>query len=89
MGYEGAAWATFAAYASMCYLSYFFGQKHNPIPYDLKRVLGYLAYAVALYGLSTIPELEGWMKYTLNTGILLVFLFTVLTIERKRIKQLL
>ncbi|KAB1063927.1 lipopolysaccharide biosynthesis protein [Salibacter halophilus] len=89
MGYEGAAWATFAAYASMCYLSYFFGQKHNPIPYDLKRVLGYLAYAVALYGLSTIPDLEGWIKYTLNTGILLVFLFTVLTIERKRIKQLL
>jgi O-antigen/teichoic acid export membrane protein len=39
LGYEGAAWATLASYATMMLLSYFLGQKINPYPYNVKRAV--------------------------------------------------
>lgn len=49
LGYAGAAWATLVCYFSMTLLSYLLGRKYYPVPYDLKRVLGYVGFAVALY----------------------------------------
>lgn len=49
LGYMGAAWATFICYASMAAISYVWGQKHYPIPYNVTRVLLYMAGAVVLW----------------------------------------
>ena len=50
--YMGAAWTTFACYLSMMVVSYLLGQKYYHVNYDLKRILFYLVFAVAVYGLS-------------------------------------
>lgn len=50
--YFGSAFALLAAYASMVLLSYFYGQKHYPIPYDLKKIIGYLGLSIGICILS-------------------------------------
>jgi O-antigen/teichoic acid export membrane protein len=76
MGYEGAAWATLICYLLMVIASYILGQKHYPINYDLKRIIGYMLFALLLFLtsnflISPLPNIE---KYTFNTLILAVYL---------------
>lgn len=85
IGYMGAAWATLACYASMAVWSYLLGQKFYPVPYDLKRMLGYPLLALAVYlwaakieGLPLVWELAA------KNGLLLGFVAWVLLLERKR-----
>jgi O-antigen/teichoic acid export membrane protein len=40
-GYMGSAWATLAAYGTMCILCYSLGQKYYPIPYRVQRLFVY------------------------------------------------
>ena len=49
LGYMGAAWATLACYASMAVISYVWGQRHYPVPYNVSRVMLYMAGAVVLW----------------------------------------
>ena len=58
IGYMGCAWATLICYASMMIASYFIGNKHYPVNYDLKRVLGYLGLSVTLYVLSKFIQTD-------------------------------
>lgn len=46
--YMGSAIATLAAYSSMMLISYYFGNKYYPIPYDSKKIGGYLLLSIAL-----------------------------------------
>jgi len=45
----GAAWATLVCYATMVLLSWALGRRYYPVPYDLKRILGYVALGLLLY----------------------------------------
>jgi O-antigen/teichoic acid export membrane protein len=54
LGYAGAAWATFICYLLMMILSYFWGQKHFHIEYDLIRIGGYFALAMTIFFISSI-----------------------------------
>ncbi|MFD2284821.1 oligosaccharide flippase family protein [Pedobacter petrophilus] len=40
--YMGSAWVSMATYGTMMIISYILGQKYYPIPYNLKKILGYL-----------------------------------------------
>jgi len=51
-GYIGSAWATFFCYGTMMVLAYLLGQKYYPIPYNLKKITGYLLLAMVLYGMN-------------------------------------
>jgi O-antigen/teichoic acid export membrane protein len=85
IGYMGAAWATLICYASMALLSYLLGQKHFPVPYDLKRLLGYPLLAVALYaGLLQIDGLGPAWELAARNGVLAAFLGLVFLLERGR-----
>lgn len=46
--YMGSAIATLAAYSSMMLISYYFGNKYYPIPYDTKKIGGYLLLSIVL-----------------------------------------
>lgn len=85
MGYMGAAWATLACYASMAVISYMWGQRHYPIPYNVSRVLLYMAGAVVLWWGSEQVPLSGPTTYLLRTGLLLCYLVIVLKQERTSI----
>ncbi len=54
IGFMGSAWTTFAAYLVMMLLSYFWGQRNYPIPYDLASSLSVLLLAVFLMMVSFI-----------------------------------
>ena len=83
-GYMACAWASFFANLSMMVLSYFLGQKHYPIPYDLKTggkfvllaaVLGLFMFINFRYAPNVVVRLA------LNT--IIVIIYAVVTIKKE------
>lgn len=89
IGYMGCAWATLICYASMMIVSYLLGNKHYPVNYDLKRILGYLGLSVTLYVFSLIIK-TGSININLfiNNLMLLAFVFIVWKLEKENFKTL-
>lgn len=83
-GYMGSAWTTFLVYVVMVVLSYYFGQKHYPIPYFTTKGLFY----IALAGLSIIPfyfcALTGLPKYFIAICLMLFFALTVWWLDLRK-----
>lgn len=73
IGFMGAAYSTLAAYASMAILSYLWGQKYYPIPYNMKKILGYL-------GLSMLFSALSFYKFRGNYAIGILFIFVFVSI---------
>jgi len=69
-GYMGSAIATIAAYGSMMVISYVMGQKRYEIPYDMKRILGYLGVSIGFSFLAFYVFRE---NYLVNVPLLLLF----------------
>lgn len=86
ISYKGSAIATLAAYASMVILSYYFGRKYYPIPYNLKKIAGYLLLSI---GFSILSFYQFRGQYIIGISLLVVFLGIVYAAERKQIKTLL
>lgn len=89
LGYYGAAWTTLICYASMMIMSFYQGQKHFPINYDLKKILGYIFFSIALYLLSKpFVDLALSLKLIINSGLFLVFLMVVWINEKNNLRAL-
>ncbi len=76
--YMASAWAAFICYFAIMLLSYFFGQKHMPVKYDLKSIGLYTGVALVLYGISLFvntPYL--FINLALKTVLLIVFVALV------------
>ena len=84
--YKASAIATLVAYSIMVLLSYYFGRKYYPIPYNLKKIGLYLCLSIALSGLS-FYRFRG--DYITGISMLIVFLIVVYLSEKNQIKQLL
>ena len=82
IGYIGSAWATLICYLSMVIISYFWGQKHYPIKYNVRKIGFYLALSVGLYYFSLIFNFQGWLHYLINTSLLISYILLVLYIEK-------
>ena len=87
-GYIGAGIVTFSCFLIMSIVSYVLGQKHYPINYDLKRIIGYMLFAILLFLTSDflISTLPDWEKYTLNTLILATYLGLAYYFEKPKKK---
>ena len=86
IGYMGSAWATLICYASMMIASWFLGNKHYPVNYDLKRILGYLALSVLLYFTSTfINGNSAPINLIINNLLLIGFGLVVWKLEGKKL----
>lgn len=48
-GFMACAWATLLVYALQMFLSYFLGQKHYKIPYNIRKFAVYLGLAIAIF----------------------------------------
>src|SRR5690606_12718101 len=86
MSYKGSAIATLSAYGLMMFLSYYFGRKYYPIPYDLKKIGVYLSLSIVFSFLSFYVFRE---NYLVGIPLLIVFLTIVYLSEKDQIKQLL
>ena len=81
--YVASAWISLIAYATMMVLSYILGQKHYPIPYQLKKNVGYLVASSVIVYLSF-----NVFHRNLIIGNLLLVLFAVAALYSER-KELL
>jgi|TARA_B110000259_G_scaffold70800_1_gene83435 O-antigen/teichoic acid export membrane protein len=83
-GYFGAAITTFGCFLIMSILSYVIGQKHYPVNYDLKRILGYIILAGLLFLTSDflISDLPNPIKLSINSLILVGYLGIAFKLER-------
>ena len=84
LGYTGSAWATLICYTSMAIICYFMGAKYYPIPYQVRRLLGYIGLALALFLISKyLPIPDGFIKYAVHAILLLSFVGLTVFSERK------
>jgi len=58
-------------------ISYYVGQKHYPIAYDLKSIGLYFIVAMGLFAVSYVSPAEGWLNYLQNTILLIVYLLLI------------
>ncbi|GAA4268702.1 lipopolysaccharide biosynthesis protein [Hyunsoonleella aestuarii] len=84
--YKASALATLFAYSIMMGLSYYFGRKYYPIPYNLKKIGLYLLISISF---SIISFYQFRTQYMIGISLLVVFLGLVYFLEKKAIKQLL
>lgn len=83
-GYTGSAWATLICYVSMAVICYAMGAKYYPIPYQVKRLMGYVGFALVLYFVAKyLPFETGFIKYASSAGLLLIFMVVAFLLERK------
>ena len=81
-GYAGAAWAHLACYGAMVVISYLLGRRYYPVPYDLKRVFGYIALGLGLFAASRLlVGVLGWQAPVVGATLLASFLVVVLVAD--------
>ncbi len=83
-GYMACAWASFFANLSMMVISYFLGQKHYPIPYNLKTARNFVLLTLVLGGfmfLNFIYSPNVVVRIALNT--IIVVIYVVVTIKKE------
>lgn len=86
IGYMGSAWATLICYASMMVASWIIGNKHYPVNYDLKRILGYLGLSLTLYVISIYTQTDSaGLNLCINNLLLAGFVFVVWKLELKKL----
>ena len=84
--YKASAIATLAAYSIMMLLSFYFGRKYYPIPYNIKKIGMYMLLSI---GFSIISFYEFRAYYPVGVSLLIVFLTIVFISEKNQIKKLL
>lgn len=74
-GYMACAWGGFAGYGTCMLLSYFIGQKKNPVNYPLKEIGIYVFLAAVLYVIYLLcKDLPVWLSLLINTGLICIYL---------------
>ncbi len=84
IGYLGAAIAHLGCYTVMMLVSYFWGQKVFPVPYQVGRIAMYMVLGIGLYLFSTVfDDFSLSIKLTINTLLIITYLGIVFVFERK------
>jgi O-antigen/teichoic acid export membrane protein len=86
MSYYGSAIATIAAYGSMMCISYYFGNKYYPIPYDTNKIFMYLLISVGFSAVSFYGFRE---NYYVGITLLLVFIYFIYHNEKELLTKML
>lgn len=82
-GYLACAWVTFLVYGGQMVASYLLGQKHYPIPYNLRKFMLYSLIALGFYCLTALMQIEfGWVQLIVHNFLILVFVSVVWFMER-------
>jgi O-antigen/teichoic acid export membrane protein len=88
-GYYACAWGTLLCNGVMMYLSYHWGQKYYPVPYDVPRFAKYIGLMLLLYfinyGISYV--LAGVLLHvSIGTCLFAVYLYYIYTQEKEELK---
>ncbi len=80
--YMASAWVSLIAYASMMVLSYLWGQKNYPIPYNIKKNIIYILASVVIVTLSFYVFHR---NIFVGNALLIMFALTSFYVERKQL----
>lgn len=83
--YKASAVATLAAYSIMMLLSYYYGKKYYPIPYNLNKIGLYLILSM---GFSILSFYQFRSNYVVGISLLIVFLGIVMILEKQALKKI-
>ena len=84
-GFIACAWAFFTGNLVMMLLSYFIGQKHFPVAYNLRSALFHTVVAAGCYAAAMLPTIESTLlRLTYRTVLLLIFIAVVYSANRPR-----
>jgi O-antigen/teichoic acid export membrane protein len=84
--YIASAWISFAAYTTMMVLSYLWGQKNYPIPYNIKKNVAYIVASIILVYLSfTVFK----RNIFVGNALMIAFACTAIYLERKTLAAIL
>jgi O-antigen/teichoic acid export membrane protein len=84
--YMASAWVSLIAYATMMVLSYLWGQKNYPIPYNLKKNVTYIIASIVIVFLSFYVFKR---NIFIGNGLLILFALAAFLAERKELMQIL
>ena len=84
-GYYASAFATLAAYGSMMVISYLFGRKYYPIPYNFRKITFYLGLSILFAALSFYVFNRNLI---IGSALLLVFLILLYKMENETLKRI-
>jgi O-antigen/teichoic acid export membrane protein len=83
MGYMGSAWTTLATYFLMMVASYYYGQKHYPIKYNLRKAALYIFSSLILFFIGYFITIESFgLAFTFHTILILLFIGLIFFMER-------
>lgn len=84
-GYMASAWISLTAYTVMMVLSYFWGQKNYPIPYNLKKNIIYLLASVCIVFIAFVVFERNLL---IGNALFIIFTGTIFFVERKELKAI-
>ena len=87
-GYVGAAWATLGCYFSMVVMSNIIGQKHYFVPYNKRKIIGYIVISVilCLLGLFILNNVANvYVQYILRFILLILFFVFAWWLDLKQV----
>ncbi len=86
ISYYGSAIATIAAYGSMMFVSWYLGNKHYPVPYEIRKISGYLGLSILFSVISFYYFRE---NYFVGVSLLLAYMAFLYVNEREVIDRIL
>ena len=81
-GYIACAWGGFAGYGVAMLLSYFVGQKYNPVNYPLREMLVYLVLTAVLCVLMHYVNRSMGVVYATLVNTLVIGVFVVYMVKK-------
>lgn len=89
-GYTGSAIATLICYFVMALACYLVGQRYYAVPYNIKKILGYLIFTLILYAVGDLIRLfvfnPGTLAWFISMAALIgIYITTVFLIEKQNL----
>jgi O-antigen/teichoic acid export membrane protein len=89
-GYMASAIAFFVSTLVTTLISYYYGQKHFPVQYDLKKIGAYFLVAIFLYIIEMNIHLSSFiLSYSIKSILFCVFLLFIWYNEKSDLRRLL
>jgi O-antigen/teichoic acid export membrane protein len=86
-GYEGAAWSHLICYGVMVVLSFGLGRRYYPVPYEMLRIIGYIALGLGLFGAGRwLTDDLGRNPLVAGSLLMALYLLLVLLLDGRRLR---
>lgn len=83
LGYAGSAIAHFMVYFIIMTISYFWGRKHYPVPYDLKRIGLFFFIAMIIFFTSRFIQVENKsLSLLINAFLFILFIGSIVLFDK-------